>query len=204
MNEKLVEIDPASSILFLGSGFSVGVKNIRGDEMPSGKGLKEIFASALKVRPEDYDLMTLADEYSLREDLDLYQTVYETFTTAEPKECQTAILKEKWRRIYTTNYDDVVECVRSAQSAVYSYSFEESKPSRLEAGAIIHLHGCIRNATEHNVLDQLVLNESSYVRQHIERSVWYDEFVRDLKYCSNCFFSLALSSCNEATDFKIS
>lgn len=188
MSKNLVEIDPASSILFLGSGFSVGAKNIRGDEMPTGRGLKETFASALGVRPEDYDLMTLADEYSLREDLNLYQTVYEIFTTAEANEYQAEILKEQWRRVYTTNYDDVVECVRSVHGPIHSYSFEEPKPSRLETGAIVHLHGCIRSASEQNVLDQLVLNESSYVRQHIERSVWYDEFIRDLTYCTNCFF----------------
>ncbi|AXV77427.1 hypothetical protein CJO79_10880 [Ralstonia solanacearum] len=156
--------------------------------MPTGRGLKETFASALKVRPEDYDLLTLADEFALREDLNLYQTVYEIFTTVKPKEYQTAILADKWRRIYTTNYDDLAECVRSVGGAIHSYSFEESKPPRLQAGAIIHLHGCIRNATEQNVLQQLVLNESSYVRQHIERSVWYDEFVRDLRFCTNCFF----------------
>lgn len=188
MSHTLNEIDPTSSILFLGSGFSVGAENIRGGEIPSGKGLKKMFASALKVHADDYDLTTLADEFTLREDLNLYQTVYEIFTTVKAKEYQTAILANKWRRIYTTNYDDLAECVRSVDGPIHSYSFEEPKPSRLPAGAIIHLHGCIRNATEQNVLQQLVLNEASYVRQHIERSVWYDEFVRDLRFCTNCFF----------------
>ncbi len=156
--------------------------------MPTGRGLKETFAGALKVNPDDYDLTTLADEFALREDLNLYQTVYEIFTTTKAKEFQTAILADKWRRIYTTNYDDLAECVRSGEGPIHSYSFEEPKPSRLQSGAIIHLHGCIRNATEQNVLQQLILNESSYVRLHIERSLWYDEFVRDLRFCTNCFF----------------
>ncbi|ELO0670983.1 SIR2 family protein [Pseudomonas aeruginosa] len=189
MSETLIEIDPASSILFLGSGFSAGAESIRGEAMPSGKGLKEMFARELNVRAEDYDLTTLADEFALDKDLNLYQTVYEIFTTSKAKEYQEKILSNKWQRIYTTNYDDLVEKTRSdAGEKIHSYSFEESKPSRLEIGAIIHLHGCIRSATEENVLQQLVLNESSYVRQHIERSVWYDEFVRDLKFCTNCFF----------------
>lgn len=188
MANELSEIDPASSILFLGSGFSVGARNIRGDEMLSGKGLKEAFASTLNVKADDYDLTTLADEFASRDDLNLYQTVYEMFTTVEATNYQVSILGEKWRRIYTTNYDDVVECVRAAKGEVHSYSFEEPKPSRLQSGSIIHLHGCIRGATEQNVLQQLILNESSYVRQHIERSVWYDEFVRDLRFCTNCFF----------------
>lgn len=98
-------------------------------------------------------------------------------------------MAEKWRRIYTTNYDDLAEQIRFNKGCeIHSYSFDAPKPSRLEAGAIIHLHGSIRDATEENVLQQLVLNESSYVRQHIERSVWYDEFVHDLTFCTNCFF----------------
>jgi len=189
MSETLLEIDPTGSILFLGSGFSFGAENILGDAMPSGKGLKDIFAAKLGVSAEDYDLMTLADEFTQRAELNLYETVYEIFTTVKARDHQKAILAEKWRRIYTTNYDDLAEHIRFDKGCeIHSYSFDSPKPSRLEAGAIIHLHGSIRDATEENVLQQLVLNESSYVRQHIERSVWYDEFVRDLMFCTNCFF----------------
>lgn len=189
MSEILLEIDPTASILFLGSGFSFGAENIRSEGMPTGKGLKEMFAKELGVRAEDYDLMTLADEFTQRADLNLYETVYEIFTTVKAQDQQKAILAEKWRRIYTTNYDDLAEHIRFDKgSEIHSYSFDALKPSRLEAGAIIHLHGSIRDATEGNVLKQLVLNESSYVRQHIERSVWYDEFMRDLMFCTNCFF----------------
>ena len=42
--------------------------------------------------------------------------------------------------------------------------------------------------TRENVNAQLVLNETSYVRQHFEKSVWYDEFVRDLRFCHACYF----------------
>jgi hypothetical protein len=189
MNEEISQLDPASSILFLGSGFSFGAENIRSGPMPVGKGLKEEFARVLNVRAEDYDLITLADELAQREDLDLYQTVYELFSTTKARDFQREIISEKWRRIYTTNYDDLVEWIRlEADSEINSYSFDDPKPSRLAAGAVIHLHGSIRNATKENVLKQLVLNESSYIRQHIERSVWYDDFVRDLTFCSNCFF----------------
>jgi hypothetical protein len=189
LNETLVEIDPASSILFLGSGFSFGAENIRCGAMPAGKGLKEEFASALKVSADAYDLITLADEFAQCKDVDLYETVYELFSTARAQDHQKAIVADKWRRIYTTNYDDLVEWIRlDSGIPFHSYSFDDTKPSRLEPGSIIHLHGSIRNATKENVLKQLVLNESSYVRQHVERSVWYDEFVRDLSFCTNCFF----------------
>jgi hypothetical protein len=64
VSETLSEIDPTGSILFLGSGFSIGAENILGEAMPSGKGLKEKFADALKVSADNYDLTTLADEFT--------------------------------------------------------------------------------------------------------------------------------------------
>lgn len=189
MNESLEVIDPATSILFLGSGFSSGAENILGESLPIGGGLKKKFADALNLDAGRYDLMTLADEFALNKNLSLYSAVYEIFTTTKIQVHQRLILAENWRRVYTTNYDDLVESsFLDAGKAINSYSFEQPKPARLELGAIIHLHGSIRNATEDNVLEQLVLNEESYVRQHVERSVWYDEFVRDLKFCTNCFF----------------
>lgn len=104
-------------------------------------------------------------------------------------EAQTEILRHPWLRIYTTNYDDSIESFRSAnRTRISSFSYDDEKPHRLSNGAIIHLHGVIRNATEENVLSALVLNEAAYVRQHFEHSVWYQEFVRDLKICTACYF----------------
>lgn len=46
----------------------------------------------------------------------------------------------------------------------------------------------IHRVNEENILQQLVLNESSYVRQHFEKSIWYEEFVRDLRFSDSCYF----------------
>lgn len=189
MTNKLSEIDPQNSIIFLGSGFSAGAKNILDIQMPAGSGLKDLFAAEIGVDSRDYDLMTLADEFSGGDNSKLYKNVYEIFTTTHAEQYQKDILREKWRRIYTTNYDDLVEWAALERGEkISSYSFDENKPLRLDFGTVIHLHGSIRNATEENALKQLVLNESSYIRQHIEKSPWYDDFVRDLKFCKNCFF----------------
>ncbi len=39
-----------------------------------------------------------------------------------------------------------------------------------------------------NIMDQLVLGERSYVRQHLEKSAWYDEFDRDVRFADATFF----------------
>jgi len=183
------ELDSQNSILFLGSGFSQGAVNIQNGNLPIGGVLKAILAKDLEVDPNDYDLKTLSDEYASRSNLSLYQKLYHLFTVQKLTTDQKEILKRKWLRIYTTNYDDAAEfSYQEDRISTQSFSYDDEKPKRLASGAIIHLHGTIRKTTEENVLQQLILNESSYVRQHFEKSPWYDDFIRDLRFSSACFF----------------
>jgi hypothetical protein len=178
-----------TSILFLGSGFSAGAKNVENTDLPTGTGLKDRFAKLLEVNPSEYDLKALSDEIHSRPSMSLYQTLYNYFTAKTLASEQEAVLSFDWLRLYTTNYDDVVELYRhNSKIPANSFSYDDEKPNKFPHGSVIHLHGVIRKATEDNVLDQLVLNDASYVRQHFERSPWYDDFVRDLRYCSAAFF----------------
>lgn len=188
-SEILKEIYAPESILFLGSGFSRGARNIRGQNLPTGRELRRNFAKMLNVDPDQYNLQTLADEIASRQDLNLYQILYETFTVRNVQEYQNEILKLPWSRIYTTNYDDAIEfSYLENRKDMHSFTYRDRKPSKLPPGSIIHLHGMIRSTTEDNILDQLVMNEESYVRQNFEKSLWYDDFVRDLRFCNACFF----------------
>ena len=185
----LTEMDAEGSILFLGSGFSRSATNIRGEKLPTGGELKNQLATLLDVDPNDHDLPALADAADATSEVDLHRFLYETFTVDRLSDSQTEILRHPWLRIYTTNYDDSIELYRSANRLkLSSFSYNDKKPNRLSSGSIIHLHGVIRNATEEGVLSELVLNEAAYVRQHFENSVWYQEFVRDLKICTACYF----------------
>ncbi len=179
--------DPSGSILFLGSGFAAEARNLSGDLLPTGMGLKQIFADLVGVEVGAYDLQTLADEVATR--TDLYQLLYQTFTVVSLSEMQLRLLSLPWLRIYTTNYDDAIELgLQKQHKAIHSYCYDESKPRKLLPGSVVHLHGAIRRTSSNNVRDQLVLNEHSYVRQHFERSLWYDEFSRDVRFATNCCF----------------
>ena len=163
--------------------------NIRGANLPTGRELRERFAELLGVEPDAYDLPTLADAINDDRNFSLYDILYETLTVTRLAHSQKDILKLPWLRIYTTNYDDSIELFyQQTDRKIPSYSYNEAKPRRIPIGTVVHLHGMIRNITEDNVLDQLILNETAYVRQHFETSIWYDEFIRDLKICSACYF----------------
>ena len=187
--QTINELNPNGSILFLGAGFSLGARNIRGQDIPSGNGLKAELARILGVPPAEYTLETLVEEMNFQQDLNLYRTLYQLFTVTKLQAHHSEILKLPWRRIYTTNYDDAVEFHHSqCNYPIHSYTYDVQKPRKFLHGSIIHLHGAIRSTTEENILQQIILNESSYIRMHFDKSPWYDEFIRDLKFCDACFF----------------
>ena len=188
-SNKPSEFYAQGSILFLGSGFSTGATNIRGTKLPAGAGLSDEFSKILGIPSNTYDLRTLSDEIESRDDLNLYQILYELFTVSRVADYQLDILRLPWRRIYTTNYDDSVEyAYRQLKKPHKTYDYSDEKPSKLANGSIVHLHGMIRNATIDNAHTQLILNEKSYVRQHFDQSPWYSDFIRDLRFCHACFF----------------
>ncbi|GAB6968335.1 hypothetical protein JCM25156A_23720 [Komagataeibacter kakiaceti JCM 25156] len=177
------EVDPERSILFLGSGFSLGATNIANDSPPNGRGLRRHFIKQLKL-PEDtdYDLQVLSDEFANGDAQKLRDELYRIFRLTELTAGQTAILNEPWRRIYTTNYDDAVELNRlNNKLSPNTFDVSEPVPNKLPDGAVVHLHGSIRLITPENVKDNLVLGERSYVNQYVVRSPWYDQFQRDLE-----------------------
>lgn len=194
--EGIAEFDPESSVLFLGSGFSVGATNIEGGSPPNGKGLRHHFIRHLKLPPDtDYDLQVISDEFAESNPQKLRDELYKIFRITALTAEQIAVLNEPWRRIYSTNYDDAVELNR-LNNRVPPNSFDVSQPvpSKLPHGSIIHLHGSIRLVTPENVKDSLVLGEGSYVNQYVVKSPWYDQFQRDLAYASAIYiigYSLA-------------
>ena len=113
----LTELDPGSSILFLGSGFSLSSTNIMGENPPSGKGLATHFKNALGLSSDaDYSLQVLADEFHAGGRSSLYEEIYNLFHISNLTADQEVILKENWLRIYTTNYDDTVEYYQKSKS----------------------------------------------------------------------------------------
>lgn len=194
--ESISEVDPTTSILFLGSGFSLGATNIAGGNPPNGSGLRRHFIDTLKL-PTDtsYDLQVLTEEFASDDPQKLRDELYQIFRIASVDHAQTAVLDEPWRRIYTTNYDDAVEIHRQSKKLPRNdYDVSEPMPNRLPQGAVVHLHGSIRLVTPENVLTSLVLGEASYVNQYVVRSPWYEQFQRDLVFANALYiigYSLA-------------
>lgn len=179
-------LDPENSTLFLGSGFSVGATNIAGSVVPPGHPLTERLARELDEDPKELDLKSAADEFLSRSDLSLYGLLYETFTISKVLDYQREILSLPWARIYTTNYDDMVNVVKGPNFPIFT--FEEPRPRRLPKEFAVYLHGSIRRANEDNADSQLILNSRSYDVIAHDFPEWFDEFKRDRRTSSACYF----------------
>jgi hypothetical protein len=132
--------------------------------------------------------ITLSVQY-FRNRAKLYQTLYNLFTISELSDEQRSVLGRRWLRIFTTNYDDAIELAyQKAGIAHSSFDYSDPIPRKLPINSIIHIHGVIRKCNEDNVLDQLVLNQNSYIRQYFESSPWFGELDRAIDHCSACFF----------------
>lgn len=184
------DIDLRDAILFVGSGFTADAENIQRGPVPTGSALRNQFATYLSVDAATYPLTVLAQAVVDKSMGQLYRMLYEAFTISNLQAYQRSIVIHPWRRIYTTNYDDAIEfALLRASMPIRSFSYRDEKPRELHRGSIIHLHGTIRDLTEENCVDVLVLNEQSYIEQFFQRSPWYSEFVRDLRQSSACFFA---------------
>ena len=193
---RIEELDPESSILFLGSGFSLGAANIANGSPPNGRRLRRHFIEQLSLPADtDYDLQVISEEFAEDDPRKLRDELYRIFRLTELTAGQTSVLSEPWRRIYSTNYDDAVELHRLNKKALpNAFDVSQPVPNKLPHGAVVHLHGSIRMITPENVMESLVLGESSYVNQYVVGSPWYDQFQRDLAFASALYivgYSLA-------------
>lgn len=193
---NIEDFDPEASILFLGSGFSRGSKNIAGESPPNGAELRRHFIRQLNLPSDNsYDLQVLTEEFAENDVQKLRNELNRILRVVSLSSAQESVLDEPWRRIYTTNYDDVVEIHRGCRKvALNAFDVSEAVPNKLPSGALIHLHDSIRNITHENISETLVLSDTSFVNQYLVRSPWYDQFQRDLAFARNVYivgYSLA-------------
>lgn len=183
--------DPTSSILFVGAGFSSSATNVGGSSPPAVS-LLEAEIKKLADLPDD-DPSSLQDvaSYAVSNNKDLYNLLNDLYCIKELHPDQSEILNQPWLRIYTTNYDDIVEkhwLTTGKHLKSQSFSLEDSTPNQLRPGAIIHLHGYIHRCNKSDILKQLVLSHYSYAQQRALGSPWWEIFSRDVRVAQNIFF----------------
>lgn len=147
-------------ILFLGAGFSLGAKTKHGNDVPTGSELKKIIIEKfLKLTQESADYKELSN-YSLSQVCQFcnnkqdpqYLTDFLTsfFSQLRPADFHYRLTNYFWKKIYSTNIDDLVETVfKDNEKSLLVQQFKRKNTHREnDATEYFKLHGSVNNPSE--------------------------------------------------------
>ena len=182
------------SILFLGSGFSVGAVNKRGKGFLTGEELKCFFAEKCEELSEEEcansSLSEITEYYINQPSLSssekeirkrkLIRDLRDLFCVSRVEDYHNVILSVPWKRIYTTNYDDVVEfSSKGNENERVPIVLSASIQKYIKKNICVHLNGYIKNLSVETIKDEFKLLDSSYIRNSLEEKPWFDYMKED-------------------------
>jgi len=171
-------------MLFTGSGFSFGAKNRSEKALPRTSELAALLLKAAE-RADDVPFDIAADLFRRKfshNPTALPEFLKALFNVGEVTAAQSRISAEPWVRIYTTNYDNIVEFASDAAGLKREPVSISRAPSSVRADMpwIVHLHGYPEELSGQNVASPLLLGRISYVDSEVMRTKWPSQFQTDL------------------------
>lgn len=169
-------------MLFAGAGFSRGATNLRNQPFKTAAE----FADALSARvsmPPGTPLTHAADEFAATEGDDaLIYELHQEFTAREVAPYHIRIATLPWHRIYTTNYDNVLETAATKIGRKLVAATTRDSVSRLpkRETLCVHLNGYIDRLNRDTIQTELKLTERSYLTEILPESAWAVLFRQDV------------------------
>lgn len=201
VEEAILYAREGNAILFVGSGFANGAKNLRDEEFPVGNKLCERLIQDGKIDMTDDPEEDLRDlgyvsELYLENNTkrDLLKFLNKQFKCKMFTDDQRVISNLPWKRIYTTNYDNVLERL-SMDAGINRESISPEKKSSevLDLkNAIVHINGFVDSVTEENLESTFKLLAASYRKRTIPESDWAISLQNDILN-AKCFICIGYS-----------
>lgn len=201
VEEAVLYAQEGNAILFLGSGFANGAQNMAGEDFPVGNKLCERLIKDGKIDvtgEEEEDLKDLGyvSELYLKTNTkrDLMSFLNGQFKCKQSTDDQKEISRLPWKRIYTTNYDNVFEKLSMDTGIDRESITPEKKSSEVLQfkNSIVHINGFINSVTEENLETTFKLLTSSYYKRTIPESDWAISLQNDILN-AKCFICIGYS-----------
>lgn len=156
-----------NGILFTGSGFSRSAKNLQGESLKTASELADFFYSLCGFDEADCDgdLQNASDEYLEKfGEIQLVDLIRKEFTVAEVTASHISVVRAPWRRMYTTNYDDLLEMAsRKASKLLTGVSSERDITQYKDKMTLcIHLNGFVGTVQPGDLKTSFKLTHTSY------------------------------------------
>ncbi|MFH0783231.1 MAG: SIR2 family protein [Pseudomonadota bacterium] len=198
MMEKLIsKLGTGKAILFVGAGFSKSATSLHNSgELPLAKELANHIGNIGKFN-DGGDLKFAADYFlnvCCKNDNQLKNELIDhlknVFTIKKPHPDHEIIMKAPWKRVYTTNYDDLIEVSgKSAGKRYESITIDDPTEKYSNDLLCIHLNGSTTSLNEETLNTSFKLSHSSYLSaEGFKESNWNYIFKKDLELSSAIVF----------------
>ncbi len=187
--QALIAARNGNAILFLGAGFSRGLRSVKNNKLPSGSELAKILCEDAEIKIT-LDLGLAAKRYLRKESEDsLIDILKSYFVVNDTPDTYSSVFKCPWRQVYTTNYDNVFEIGAQKQEMLYE-SVDSTDIPRNSANKqrVVHINGFINTVNPNNLNTSFKLTNPSYLTTHFRDSVWSEVFKRDINSAHAVFF----------------
>lgn len=176
------QIKLGNVVLFLGAGASYGAKNGKSETIPNGQQLSDRIA--LNFLGKDYEDQNLqyVSELAISESslFDVQKFVADIFTEYEPQDYHLKIPSFKWKAIFTTNYDRIIEKAyqkdRSALQQLVPVIKNTPRSQIFYKDGVVpyyKLHGCITDINDPEA--PLILTTDDFINHASKRERLFTE-----------------------------
>jgi hypothetical protein len=180
--EAIWHLQNGDGILFAGAGLSLGARNLRNQDFKTAGEFANALGTDLGL-PSGTPLSLVADEFAATRGDDLLITeLNQEFSTRDVQPYHIRIATLPWRRIYTTNYDNVLETAASRIGRKLVTVTTRDSVTRLAKHdtLCVHLNGSIDRLNRDTVQTELKLTDRSYLTESLPDSPWAVMFRQDI------------------------
>ena len=177
-------------VLFVGYGFSRTATNVRGENLKTATELAEFMCQELDL-DEPATLSEVAEMFADdRSNAALASLLREQYQVRDIASEHSVFGRIPWRRVYTTNYDDVIELAyRSTNTPISSLTpSDDIRNVSSEHPQCVHINGYIGNLTEDRLFSDFKLTDTSYATSSFVTSPWAQQMSHDLSVARAAVF----------------
>ncbi|MCA5971857.1 MULTISPECIES: SIR2 family protein [Pseudomonas] len=191
LEEAIKHALDGDAVLFVGSGFSFGATSLSGGQPLSGRELAKELYKLAGIDAEDSDL-TNASQFYVEKfgEANLTKFCREMFTIRSPAPHHQEIMNLPWQRIYTTNYDDLVERSGVENGKVITALTPSDSPERYlsNSNVCLHINGLISRLGSGDLSGDFKLTFKSYLTDAFKDTPWLRVFRQDLQLARSVVF----------------
>ncbi len=182
LTEAIEHAIDGNAVLFVGSGFSRSAKNLDDQPLKTSGQLAEFLGEKCGLA-EPASLDDVADLFVAKQGATkLVNLLTRQFQVSKLGPEHPTFGRIRWKRVYTTNYDDTIELAYKANKRpIIPIALEDNIRRIREASAqCVHINGFINDLTEETLLTRFKLTDTSYSSSTFADSDWAGQFRLDI------------------------